>query len=131
MKEGLALINGTDGILGMLCLALTDRHLLRTANICAAMSVEGQLGTDDVFAADLQALRPCQGRPVGMIWRHAVITASGSTAIGACKGADAIPALPARFVMLATSLRTMMSITTDGDLNSPPVRQSVIRFRPA
>ena len=62
-KEGLALINGTDGMLGMLCLALTDlATLLRTADICAAMSVEGQLGTDDVFAADLQALRPQPGQ---------------------------------------------------------------------
>ena len=43
-KEGLALINGTDGMLGMLVLAITDlRRLLRTADIAAAMSVEGQL----------------------------------------------------------------------------------------
>ena len=46
-KEGLALINGTDGMLGMLVLAITDlRMLLRTADIAAAMSVEGQLGTE-------------------------------------------------------------------------------------
>ena len=49
-KEGLALINGTDGMLGMLVLALHDlRTLLATADISAAMSVEGQLGTDRVF----------------------------------------------------------------------------------
>ena len=53
-KEGLALINGTDGMLGMLCLAITDlRRLVTTADISASMSVEGLLGTDDVFAADL------------------------------------------------------------------------------
>src|SRR5687767_12748348 len=53
-KEGLALINGTDGMLGMLVLAIADlRRLLRTADIAAAMSVEAQLGTDRVFAADL------------------------------------------------------------------------------
>jgi histidine ammonia-lyase len=62
-KEGLALINGTDGMLGMLVLAAHDlRRLLRTADIAAAMSVEGQLGTEAVFAADLQALRPHPGQ---------------------------------------------------------------------
>ncbi|WP_122262960.1 histidine ammonia-lyase [Ornithinimicrobium cerasi] len=62
-KEGLALINGTDGMLGMLVLAVHDlRTLLTTADVAAAMSVEGQLGTDDVFAADLQALRPHPGQ---------------------------------------------------------------------
>jgi histidine ammonia-lyase len=62
-KEGLALINGTDGMLGMLVLAVTDlRMLLKAADITAAMSVEGQLATDRVFAADLQALRPHPGQ---------------------------------------------------------------------
>jgi histidine ammonia-lyase len=62
-KEGLALINGTDGMLGMLVLALTDlENLFRLADIAAAMSVEGQLGTDRVFAADLQELRPHPGQ---------------------------------------------------------------------
>src|SRR5450759_1379497 len=62
-KEGLALINGTDGMLGMLVLAITDlRGLLKVADVTAAMSVEGLLGTDYVFAADLQALRPHPGQ---------------------------------------------------------------------
>ncbi len=62
-KEGLALINGTDGMLGMLVLACADlRTLLRGADIAAAMSVEALLGTDAVFAADLQALRPHPGQ---------------------------------------------------------------------
>ncbi|MFT4041770.1 MAG: histidine ammonia-lyase [Gordonia sp. (in: high G+C Gram-positive bacteria)] len=62
-KEGLALINGTDGMLGMLVLAIHDlRQLLAIADISAAMSVEGQLGTDRVFADDLQALRPHPGQ---------------------------------------------------------------------
>lgn len=64
-KEGLALINGTDGMLGQLVLALTDLdNLLRLADIAAAMSVEGQLGTDRVFADDLQQLRPHPGQAV-------------------------------------------------------------------
>jgi len=62
-KEGLALINGTDGMLGMLLLALHDLDtLLTTADVAAALSVESQLGTDAVFAADLMALRPQLGQ---------------------------------------------------------------------
>ena len=62
-KEGLALINGTDGMLGMLVMALTDlRRLLKVADITAAMSVEALLGTDDVFAEDLHLLRPHPGQ---------------------------------------------------------------------
>ena len=62
-KEGLALINGTDGMLGMLLLALHDLGvLLRTADVAAAMSVEGLLGTDRVFAPELQAIRPHPGQ---------------------------------------------------------------------
>jgi histidine ammonia-lyase len=64
-KEGLALINGTDGILGMLCLALHDLDALcRLADVTAAMTVEALLGTDRAFAADLQALRPQVGQAV-------------------------------------------------------------------
>ena len=62
-KEGLALINGTDGMLGHLLLACHDLELLlRTADISAAMSVEALLGTARVFAEDLQALRPHPGQ---------------------------------------------------------------------
>jgi histidine ammonia-lyase len=62
-KEGLALINGTDGILGMLVLACADlAALLKLADVAAAMSVEALLGTDRAFAADLVALRPQPGQ---------------------------------------------------------------------
>ena len=62
-KEGLALINGTDGILGMLALAIHDLgRLLQAADVTAAMSVEALLGTDRAFAADLIALRPQPGQ---------------------------------------------------------------------
>ena len=58
-KEGLALINGTDGMLAMLLLALEDlKILLKTADVTAAMSVEALLGTDRVFREDLHLLRP-------------------------------------------------------------------------
>jgi len=77
-KEGLALINGTDGMLGMLVLAITDlRMLLRTADIAAAMSVEAQMGTDRVFAADLQALRPQVGQALSAANLTRVLAGSG------------------------------------------------------
>ena len=58
-KEGLALINGTDGMLGMLVMAIADlEHLCDVADITAAMSVEGLLGTDAVFAPELHASPP-------------------------------------------------------------------------
>ena len=62
-KEGLALINGTDGMLGMLCLAIDDLHqAAKVADIAAAMSVEGLTGTLTVFDDDLQQLRPHPGQ---------------------------------------------------------------------
>jgi histidine ammonia-lyase len=64
-KEGLALINGTEGILGMLALAIEDLgRLVRVADVTAAMSVEALLGTDRAFAQDLIALRPQPGQAV-------------------------------------------------------------------
>ena len=80
-KEGLALINGTDGMLGMLVMAITDlRMLLRTADIAAAMSVESQLGTDRVFAADLQALRPHPGQAASATNLRNILADSGVVA---------------------------------------------------
>jgi len=77
-KEGLALINGTDGMLGMLVMACQDlRRLVRTADIAAAMSVEAQLGTDAVFAADLQALRPHPGQADSAANLIALLAGSG------------------------------------------------------
>jgi histidine ammonia-lyase len=64
-KEGLALLNGTDGMLGMLVLGCVDaRLLLQSADVACAMSVEALLGTNRPFAADLQALRPHPGQAV-------------------------------------------------------------------
>ena len=80
-KEGLALINGTDGMLGMLVLALTDlRMLLATADVAAAMSVEALLGTDAVFAADLHALRPQLGQADSAANLRALLSGSAITA---------------------------------------------------
>ncbi len=61
-KEGLALVNSTDAMLGMLLLTLDDvGRVLPTADVAAAMSIEGLLGTDRPFAERLMALRPHPG----------------------------------------------------------------------
>jgi histidine ammonia-lyase len=86
-KEGLALINGTDGMLGMLLLALEDlRVLLTTADITAALSVEGLLGTDAVFAADLQGLRPQPGQIAAAANMRAVL--AGSAIVASHRGPE-------------------------------------------
>ncbi len=80
-KEGLALINGTDGMLGMLVMALSDLDILmRTADIAAAMSVEGQLATDRVFAPELQAIRPHPGQAASAANLTAILKDSGVVA---------------------------------------------------
>jgi histidine ammonia-lyase len=63
-KEGLALINGTDGMLGMLVLALHDLNkLCDQGDVVAAMSVEAQMGTDQVYRPELhEPLRPHPGQ---------------------------------------------------------------------
>ena len=77
-KEGLALINGTDGMLGMLVMALADLDdLLRTADVAAAMSVEALLGTDHVFADALQQLRPHPGQAASAANLRALLAGSG------------------------------------------------------
>lgn len=77
-KEGLALINGTDGMLGILCLAIHDLdNLARVADVAAAMSVEGLRGTLSVFAADLQELRPQPGQAASAANILAIAQGSG------------------------------------------------------
>ncbi|MDT0303107.1 histidine ammonia-lyase [Streptomonospora wellingtoniae] len=86
-KEGLALINGTDGMLGMLLLACADlSELLRVADITAAMSVEALLGTDRVFAADLQDLRPHPGQAAAAANMRALL--AGSPIVASHRGPD-------------------------------------------
>ena len=61
-KEGLALVNGTQGMLavGILAAERAER-LAKTADVTAAMSVEASLGSDRVFDERLTALRPHAG----------------------------------------------------------------------
>jgi histidine ammonia-lyase len=62
-KEGLALINGTDGMLGQLVLALDDgMALMQQIDLAAAMSIQALRGTNRVFLAEIHALRPHPGQ---------------------------------------------------------------------
>ena len=62
-KEGLALLNGTDGMLGQLIMAIEDgMHLLALADVSASLSIQALRGTDRVFIDELQALRPHVGQ---------------------------------------------------------------------
>jgi histidine ammonia-lyase len=64
-KEGLALINGTDGMLGMLLLAIDDaRHLFAMADVTAALAIEAMLGSARPFMPELHAIRPHPGQAV-------------------------------------------------------------------
>ncbi|MGW4770672.1 histidine ammonia-lyase [Nocardia sp. NPDC004278] len=86
-KEGLALTNGTDGMLGMLALAINDlAELFDVADITAAMSVEALLGTDRVFADDLQALRPHPGQALSA--RRMAAALAGSDIVASHRGPD-------------------------------------------
>ncbi|MGH3665302.1 MAG: histidine ammonia-lyase [Egibacteraceae bacterium] len=63
VKDGLALLNATEGMLAMLVLACEDlRRLVATADVVCALSVEGLLATDRPFAERLQQLRPHPGQ---------------------------------------------------------------------
>ena len=62
-KEGLALINGTDGMTSLLALAVHDiEDLLRLADIACALSVEALLGTTVAYDERVVALRPAAGQ---------------------------------------------------------------------
>jgi histidine ammonia-lyase len=62
-KEGLALVNGTQGMLAVGLLAVARAAALaRTADVVAAMTIEASFGTDRPFDERLQALRPHPGQ---------------------------------------------------------------------
>ncbi|CAM5423761.1 histidine ammonia-lyase [Streptomyces tanashiensis] len=79
-KEGLALLNGTDGMLGMLIMALADLDTLyKSADITAALSLEALLGTEKVLEPELHAIRPHPGQAASAANMLAVLKGSGLT----------------------------------------------------
>lgn len=81
-KEGLALINGTDGMLGMLIMAIHDLEALcDAADVTAAMSVEALLGSERVFRPELHdQLRPHPGQAISAARMLATLKDSGIVA---------------------------------------------------
>jgi histidine ammonia-lyase len=62
-KEGLALLNGTQGMTAVAALALCDaRRLVRLADIAGAMSLEALRGTPAAFDPRIQEARPHRGQ---------------------------------------------------------------------
>ncbi|MEU5105510.1 histidine ammonia-lyase [Streptomyces sp. NPDC021354] len=79
-KEGLALLNGTDGMLGMLLMACEDLgRLFTAADVTAALSLEALLGTDRVLAPELHAIRPHPGQAASADNMLRVLDGSGLT----------------------------------------------------
>ena len=76
-KEGLALINGTDGMLAMLLLANHDAaHLFAMADITAALSIEAMLGSDRPFQPELHEIRPHPGQAASAANIHRLLQGS-------------------------------------------------------
>ncbi|GAA2390654.1 histidine ammonia-lyase [Dactylosporangium salmoneum] len=76
-KEGLALINGTDGMLGMLLMAIEDAaHLFTMADVTAALSIEAMLGSDRPFMPELHTIRPHPGQAASAANIHRLLQGS-------------------------------------------------------
>jgi histidine ammonia-lyase len=76
-KEGLALINGTDGMLGMLLLAIEDAaHLFAMADVTAALAIEAMLGSERPFRPELHAIRPHPGQAASAANIHRLLQES-------------------------------------------------------
>ncbi len=79
-KEGLALLNGTDGMLGMLVMACSDlARLITSADITAALSLEALLGSEKVLAPELHTIRPHPGQGASAANMLKVLAGSGLT----------------------------------------------------
>lgn len=62
-KEGLSLLNGTEGMSAMGAIALHHaRNLVMAADAAAALSVEAQLGSARPFRPEIHELRPHRGQ---------------------------------------------------------------------
>ena len=86
-KEGLALINGTEGMLAYLCLALADLDVLvRTADVACALSVEALRATDAPFAERIQDLRPHPGQRASAANLRRLL--AGSPIVASHRGVD-------------------------------------------
>jgi len=80
-KEGLALVNGTQGMLAVGALAAARAGgLLRAADVAAAMTIEAALGTDRPFDERLHRLRPHPGQAASAANLRRLLAGSGIVA---------------------------------------------------
>jgi len=64
-KEGISLLNGTQGMLALLSLALRETHfLVDTADVAAALSVDALRGSPAAFDPRLALARPHEGQAI-------------------------------------------------------------------
>ncbi len=80
-KEGLSLLNGTEGMAAMGAIALHHgRNLVAAADGAAALSVEGLLGSARAFRSEIHSLRPHPGQAASAERIAALIDGSGIVA---------------------------------------------------
>ena len=85
-KEGLSLLNGTEGMLAVGALATKRAEtLVRAADLACAMSVEALLGSARPFRPEIHALRPHHGQGVSAA---AIAAALAGSEIGASHADD-------------------------------------------
>jgi histidine ammonia-lyase len=90
-KEGLSLLNGTEGMLAMAALGLDrSRRLARAADAACALTVEALKGSARPFRADIHELRPHPGQIASAARIRSLIAGSG---IGASHADDFIHAV--------------------------------------
>ncbi len=64
-KEGLSLLNGTQGTLALLCLALREAQVLAdTADVAAALSLDALRGSPSAFDPRIARARPYPGQDI-------------------------------------------------------------------
>jgi histidine ammonia-lyase len=86
-KEGLSLINGTEGMLALGTIALhRSERLADAADVISAMTVEAALGTDRSFASDIVELRPHPGPQ--LVARHLIRMLEGSNIVASHRTSD-------------------------------------------
>lgn len=77
-KEGLSLLNGTEGMLSFLCLGIhRARRLARAADLAAAMSIEALMGSSRPFRPEIHQLRPHPGQITSAANIAALLEGSG------------------------------------------------------
>lgn len=77
-KEGLSLLNGTEGMSAMLCLAIDRvRRLTVAADVAAVLSVEALMGSSRPFRPEIHRLRPHPGQMASAARIFSLLDGSG------------------------------------------------------